>query len=107
MFIYFSQKTLYKILEMHMPTKLVKAVVGVLVPLTLEKTPSNALHLLRSSLCAKMVGPALATQVDRSILAEIPELPAVLIPGKAQHLNVCKDLIASPEQQFRGSEYEI
>ena len=103
MFIDFIQKTLYRLLEVHVPTKLVKTVVGVLVPLNIETASIKAVHLLRSSLCAKLVGPALATQVDRSILAEISELPVVLIPRKALHLNVCKDLIASLEQQFLWS----
>jgi hypothetical protein len=102
----FIQKTLYRLLDVHVPTKLVKTVVGFRAPLNLEATSSNALHLLRTSLCAKFVGPALATQVDRSILAEISELPVVLIPGIALHLNVCKDLIASLEQQFCDPEYE-
>ena len=92
---------------MHVPTKLAKPIVGVLVPLNLETTQSNALHLLRSSLCATLVGPAFAAQMGRSILAEISELTVVLIPGKALHLNVGKDLIASLEQQFCGLEYEM
>ena len=100
MLINFMQKTLYRLLEAHVPTKLVKTIVGVLVPLNLETIPSNALHPLRSSLCAKLVGPALATQVDRSILAEISDLPVVLIPRQALHLNVCKDIIGSLGQQF-------
>ena len=106
MFIYSSRKTLYRFLEVHGPTKLVKTVVGVLVHLKLETRSSNALHLLRSSLCANLVGPPLATQVDRRILAEISELPVALIRGKALHHNVCKDLIASLEQQFCDPEYE-
>ena len=91
---------------MHVPTQLVKRVVCVLVPLNLETTSSNASHLLRYFLCAKLVGLALATQVDRSILVEISELPVALIPGKALHLNVCKDRVASLEQQSWDPEYE-
>ena len=100
MIIDFIQKTLCRFLEVHVPIKLVKTVVVVLVPLNLETTPRNVFHILRYYLCTKLVGPALATQADRSILAEISELPVVLIPGNALHLNVCKDLIASPAQQF-------
>ena len=54
MFIYFIQKTLYRLLEVHAPTKLVKTCVGVLVLLNIEATSSNALHLLRYALCAKI-----------------------------------------------------
>ena len=64
MFMYLIQKTLYSFLELHVPSKLVKRVVEVLVHLNLESTSSNALHLVRSSLCANLVGPALATQMD-------------------------------------------
>ena len=77
--------------------------VGTVVPLSIETTPSNALHLLRSSLFAKLVGPTLATQVDQMILAEISELPVVLILGKTLHLNDCKNLIASLEKQLLWS----
>ena len=76
------------------------------MPLKLETTQSKALHQLRYSLSAKLVGPALATQADRSIQAEISELPMVLIPGKALHLNAGKDLIACLEQRFCDPEYE-
>ena len=100
MFVEFIQKILYTLLEVHVPTQVVRKVVGFVAPLNTETTPSNALHLLRTSLCAKLVGPALATQVDQSILAEISELPVVLTPRKALHLNVRKDLIASLNQQF-------
>ena len=40
-FIDFIQKTLCRFLEVHVPTKLVKTVVGVLVPLNLEATARN------------------------------------------------------------------
>ena len=88
MVIDFIQQTLYRFLEAHVSTKLVKRVDWVLVPLNLDTTSSNALHILMYSLCAKLVGPALATQVDRRILADISELLVVLIPRKALHLNV-------------------
>ena len=76
---------------MHVPTKFGMTLVGSVVPQSLETTPSNALHLLRSSLCAKLVGPALAAQVNRMILAEISELPVVLIPEEALNLDVRND----------------
>ena len=59
MFLDFIQKTLYRLLKVHVPTQLVMQVVGSVVPLSLETTPSNASHFLSSLLCAKLVGLAL------------------------------------------------
>jgi hypothetical protein len=106
MFICFIQKTLYRFLEVHVPTKLVQTVVWVRAPLNLEATSSNALRIMRSSLCAKLVYPALATHVDRNVLAEISELPVVLIPAQALRLHVCMDLIAYMEQQLCDPKYK-
>ena len=38
----------------------------------------NALHLLRSGWCSKVVGPALAAQTNRLLLAEIADVPVQL-----------------------------
>ena len=89
MFIYFIQKTLHGRFEVHVPTQLVRPVVGLAVPLHLDTTPGNALHLLRYSLCTKLVGLALAAQVHRSMLVEISEL--LVVPSQGRH---CTSTIA-------------
>ena len=45
----FIQRTLGKLLKVHVPTRLVMQVVAPIVPLSLEPTPANAIHLLRFS----------------------------------------------------------
>ena len=59
------------LLKVDVPARLSQKVVGPIVPLSLDATAGNALHLLRSSLGAKLVGPAMAAQLNRMILAEI------------------------------------
>jgi hypothetical protein len=56
----------------------VSKVISVIAPFRLDTTPANAMHVLRSSLAAKLVGPTLALQVGRRILAEVSELRATL-----------------------------
>ena len=103
----FVQSTLARLLRVHVPTRLIMQVVAPIVPLTLEPTPANAMHLLRSSLCAKLVGPALAAQANRMILAEISEVPVKLFPEEHLHLEVRKDLIAALEEQHCEPEEDI
>ena len=53
-------------------------VVSSVVPWRLDPTPANAMHLLRFSLCCRLVGPAMAAQANRLILAEISDVPVHL-----------------------------
>ena len=71
----FIRDTLMRLLHLDVPVRLIAQVTSVVAPLDLYTTPANAMHLLRSSLCSKLVGPALAVQVSRMILAEVAELP--------------------------------
>ena len=102
----FIQKTLLRLLKVHVPTRLINQVVLPIVPLSMQSTPANALHLLRSALCVKLVGPALAAQANRMILAEISEVPVKLIPEQEINLEIRKDLVASLEKQHCGPEVD-
>ena len=93
------QKTLQRLLSVHVPTRLIMQVLSPMVPLSLQPTPATALHLLRSQLCGKLVGPALAAQASRLILSEIAEVPVRLIPEQDLNLQIRENLIASLEQQ--------
>ena len=70
----------------------------------MEPTPANALLILRSSLCQKMVGHAMAVQANRMILAEMAEVPVELLPEPEFNLLVKRDLISSLEQQQCGHD---
>ena len=98
----YLQSTLQRILHVHVPTRLVGRVVAPIVPLNMEPTPSNALLILRSSLCQKLVGHAMAVQANRMILAEMAEVPVKLLPEPEFNLLVKRDLISSLEQQQCG-----
>ena len=93
LWIEFIQKTLQRLLKVHVPTRLILQVVSHIFPLSMQPTPANALHLLRSSLCERFVGPALAAQVNRMVLSEIAGAPVKLIPEEKMNLDIRKDFI--------------
>ena len=79
----FIRRTLSTLLGIDVPSRLLLAALSPIAPLSLEATPANAVHVLRSSLCTKLVwrrelGPTLAAQVSRLLLAEFSELPVPL-----------------------------
>ena len=90
----YIQHTLLRILEVHVPSRLILQVVAPIVPLSLQPTAASALHLLRSSLCSKLVGPAMAAQANRKILAEISEVPVKMCAEQDMNQNIRRDLIA-------------
>ena len=74
----FLKETLLRLAGVEVPTRMVLEVVSPVVPLSLDTTRANALHLLRSSLCCKLVGPSLVVQVNRLILREVAQVPVKL-----------------------------
>ena len=95
----YIQHTLLRILEVHVPSRLILQVVAPIVPLSLQPTAASALHLLRSSLCSKLVGPAMAAQANRKILAEISEVPVEMCAEQDMNQNIRRDLIALLEER--------
>ena len=73
--------------------KLILQVVSPFAPVIVPCTPANAMHLLRSSLCSKLVGSALATKVSRRVLSEVAELPVPLVPEVHMQEQIQRDLI--------------
>eukprot|EP00972_Heterocapsa_arctica_P023499 3462424-Heterocapsa_arctica.AAC.1 len=53
------------------------------------------MHVLRSSLAAKLVGPTLAIQLGRRILGLVAELPVTLLTDIDVALGIKQDLVAS------------
>ena len=92
------RNTLSRLVSIDVPARLILKVVSPIVPLSLACTPANAMHILRSSCCSKMVGPALAAQVNRMILAEIADVPVKLYSESELNLKVKRDLVRSLEQ---------
>ena len=64
------------------------------------------MHLLRSGFCRQLVGPALAAQASRMILAEIAEVPVTLDSDAYLALRVQQDLVDSLERQLCGPTSE-
>ena len=86
----YIQSTLQKLLHARMPATCVEKVVAHIVPLSMEPTPSTALLILRSSLCRKLMGHAMAVQANMMILAEMAEVPVKLLPEPEFNLLVNK-----------------
>ena len=97
--IQFVQGTLQRLLGVEVPNGLIMTIMSPVVPLHAQATRAHALHLLRSSLCSKLVGPALASQVNRMILAEIAEVPVKLVSKDTLEQQIKMDLIAALERE--------
>ena len=95
----FIKDTIFRLVGIEVPLRLLVQILTPLVPLTLETTPANAMHVLRSSICSKLVGSTLAAQVNRMILAEIAELPVPLLTDQEMISGMKRDLAGSLEQQ--------
>ena len=78
----FIKQELWKKLRVEVPEKLILDVCAHLVPLHVAPTPANALHLLMSSLCSKLVGPSLAAQMSRMTLADTADAPVRLVTAE-------------------------
>ena len=100
----FIEETLFRLLSVHVPKRLILQVVSPMAPFHLDPTPANALHLLRSDWCSKLVGPALAAQANRLILAEIADVPVQLYTDEDLKLQVRQDLVATLEHQLCGPD---
>ena len=68
---------------------------GPIAPFGMHATPSNALHLLRSAVAAKLVGPSMAVQLSRKILADVSEVPVTFIPEATLNLQIKQDLVCA------------
>ena len=90
---------LLKFLQVNVADRLILQIMSPVVPFQVAPTRANALHLLRSSWCSKLVGPALAAQANRLILAEIAEVPVQLQSDAELNLRVRQDLIQFLEHQ--------
>ena len=94
--------TLCRLLKVDVPSRLILQVMSPMVPFYVAPTPASALHLLRSGWCSKVVGPALAAQTNRLLLAEIADVPVQLQSAEALSLSVTQDLIATLENLHCG-----
>jgi len=91
----FLRKTILRLVDVDVPSRLVLAVMSPLAPLHIETTRAFGLHVLRSSLCSKLLGPTLAAQVGRMLLAELAELPVPLLTEQEVNLGAKGDLVAT------------
>jgi hypothetical protein len=102
----FIKDTLCRLLKVDVPSRFILQVMSPVVPFHVAPTPANALHLLRSGWCCKLVGPALAAQTNRLLLAEIADVPVQLHSDEALNLSVRQDLIATLENLHCGPQVD-
>ena len=102
-FVEHLKATLTRLLQVDVPEALILSVIAQVVPWHASPTPANALHLLRSGLCCKLVGPALAAQANRLILREIADVPVSLLSPADLTTRVRQDLVACLHRQQCGS----
>ena len=95
----YMKATLLRLLEVDVSEACIRSVVLSVVPFHASPTPANALHILRSGLCRKLVGPALATQASRLILQEVAEVPVALLSPDDLAIGVRQDLVDSLHRQ--------
>ena len=103
-FVKFIQDTLKDLVAIQVPLRLIRQEASSVFPQEMEPCPANALHFLRSSLCAKLVGPTLAKQVSLKILSEIVELPVPLMSDQDITRGLKVDLAATLEQLHCGPD---
>ena len=94
----FLQQTLFRLVGVQVPSRLINTIVSLLVPFHLEPTRANAMHLLRSSVCSKLIGTSMSTQVNRMILAEITELPVPLLSDVQMSIGMKEELVGHLER---------
>ena len=104
MFVMFIRDTLFRLLQVHVPTRLIWQVVSPVVPFQAEPTRATAMHILRSSLCSQLVGSTMAAQANRLILAEIADVPVQPLADAAINSQVRQELIDALEQHHCGPE---
>ena len=95
----YMKATLLRLLEVDVSEACIRSVVLSVVPFHASPTPANALHILRSGLCRKLVGPALATQASRLILEEVAQVPVALLSPDDLAIKVRQDLAESLHRQ--------
>ena len=100
------QDTLRRLVQVEVPIRLIAKVTSSIVPLSLDATPANAMHILRSSLCSKLVGPTLALQASRLILAEVAEVPVKILSEQEVSLRLKADLVSTLERMYAPPEPE-
>ena len=84
---------------MYVSEACIRSVMLSVVPFHASPTPANALHLLRSGLCRKLVGPALATQASRLILEEVAQVRVALLSPDDLAIKVRQDLVETLHRQ--------
>ena len=98
------QKYLLKYLDVLVPVAHIMQVVSCVAPLCLEPTPANAMHLLRSSVCRKLVGSSMAAEVNKKVLSEIAELPVPVSSERDMLLQLKKEVIDKLTQEHGDPE---
>ena len=102
----YVQKTLLRTLQVKVPSRLILHVMGPLVPFNVAPTRANALTLLLSGAGRELVGPAMAAQAMRLILADVAEVPVGVISAEEMASKVRQDLVDILDKQLNENDEE-
>ena len=94
----YIQLTIKQMLVVDVAPRHISVVVSVAAPLDLHTTRANALHLLRSSLCKKLIGTTLAKQLSLKILALVSDMLVPLMSEQSLTAELKQDLVVQLEQ---------
>jgi len=104
--------TLWRLLKAGVPRRLILQGLSPMVPFHVApytcqcSAPIEIWLVLQASWCCKLVGPALAAQTNRLLLAEIADVPVQLHSYEALSLGVRQDLIATLENLHCGPQVD-
>ena len=102
------RQTILRLLDVDVPARLIQEVTSAIVPRHAPATHATALHILRSGACGKLVGPCLATQLNRLILQEIAEVPVDLMTpadlAQGVRRGVGEETRGNPDERSHGAE---
>ena len=106
-FLEYINHTIHRHLGLRVPLGLLTSVLGVLVPMQLSTTRCNALSILRSSVCIKLLGSSLHQQLNKKILAEVAECVVPLLTSDELSEGVKADLVNTLAQLHGNSTTEL
>ena len=90
----FVQKMVSDMVSVSIPLELVRHALAPLSVRDWEPSRANALHVLRSSaFCSRLVGPTLATQMSRKVLALVSDMSVPLLSEEGLQQGMKTDIV--------------
>ena len=92
-------KAIKRHLDVDIPHERATRILALVAPHSLETTRAMAMHVLRSSVCQRMVGAGMALQISRGVLAQVAELPVASLSDQEYRRCLQQDILTLLAQQ--------